>query len=104
MNSWVWGPYLQFPSGNVSQNGWLDHLNWFSPTINVGAAGDPQLEVRITREIASYGRQLGTILDALEVLRRHANLSAATPDDLEKLKKLDGLHAAVGYMKENAQK
>jgi len=105
MSSWVWGPYFQFPSGNVSQNGWLDHLSWFSPTINVGASADPQLEVRITRELGSYGRQLGTILDAVEVLRRHAKLDTAAlpPEDRAKLEKLDRLHAAVDCMKENAR-
>lgn len=60
--------YFQFPSGNVSQDGMFE--NFFSPRFYIGA-GDPVKERRITQEVASYGTQLGIVLDALDVLIRH---------------------------------
>lgn len=44
-------------------------------------AGDPDLERKIVTEGFSYGRQLGRIIDALEVLVRHAKKTGLEPDD-----------------------
>jgi hypothetical protein len=44
-------------------------------------AGDPDLERRIVTEGFSYGRQLGRIIDALEVLVRLAKKTGLEPDD-----------------------
>ncbi|MGA2258762.1 MAG: hypothetical protein ABSG53_29195, partial [Thermoguttaceae bacterium] len=40
--------------------------------INVTKSGDPELERKIVTEGFGYGSQLGRIMDALEVLVRHA--------------------------------
>ena len=48
-------------SGNVAQN---IEPRVFSPDI----AGDPRAEARIHHNVASYGTQLGKILEALEAL------------------------------------
>ena len=42
--------------------------------INLGSSGDPALEARLLDEVGSYGRQLGRIGDALEVLLAHVDL------------------------------
>ena len=37
-----------------------------------GISRDPELEQRIVSEVAGYGRQLGRLLEAVDVLARHA--------------------------------
>lgn len=54
-------------SGNVSQP-WSWWYQLAPVTINQMQSGDPALEARIVREVASYGRQLGRVMDVLEVL------------------------------------
>ncbi len=57
-------------SGNVTQ----DMLQgWFSPTINVEIEGDAEIEEKIIREHASYGKQLGRLADAVLALAKHAD-------------------------------
>ncbi|MDB5711537.1 MAG: hypothetical protein JWL96_3607 [Sphingomonas bacterium] len=55
---WPWGqPNANEPlSGDVSQ--WF---RIFSPSITVEGRGDPDLEGRIVRDVATYGAQLGQI-------------------------------------------
>jgi hypothetical protein len=67
--------------------------------INTTRAGDPELERRITEEVASYGRQLGDVLDALDVLIRadgHGGLSAP---DRAALRKVTALRADIERLK-----
>src|ERR687885_737686 len=71
----TWG--LRAPlSGDVSQDidaslvrSVGDQLGFIN--INAARSPDPGLERHIITEVASYGRQLGRILDALDVLVRH---------------------------------
>ena len=44
--------------------------------IDLGQSRDPALERTILDEVGSYGRQLGRIGDALEVILRHVDLGA----------------------------
>jgi len=44
--------------------------NWFSPTIEFDFAGDQHIEADIVANVASYGRQLGAITDAVLALAR----------------------------------
>jgi len=75
----------KFPlSGDVSQvmTWWTKSLSQQTGFININNvdAGDPDVETRIISEVASYGRQLGWIAEALvAVLHRQegASLSAA---------------------------
>ncbi len=49
--------------------------------INLGASASPGVEARILDEVGSYGRQLGRIGEALEVLLDHVDLGALTPEE-----------------------
>jgi hypothetical protein len=62
-------------SGGVAQNilpwSWManvmgNRFSWF--TVNLGRSSAPEVEADILEEVGSYGRQLGRIGDALEVL------------------------------------
>jgi hypothetical protein len=67
--------------------------------ISTTRAGDPELERRITQEVASYGRQLGTVLDAVDALIRHQRGETLPPDDERALDVLQELRAQVEELK-----
>jgi hypothetical protein len=68
--------------------------------INTSRAGDPELERRITEQVASYGRQLGKILDALDVpIRADSRPDLRRKDDQAKLEELQSLRAEVEAVK-----
>lgn len=62
-------------SGDVTQN---VEPRVFSPDI----AGDPRVEARIHRNVASYGTQLGKILEALETLSAATDIPLPEIDSL----------------------
>lgn len=75
-------------SGAVSQwiEAWASLFTAFGSqfgliNINLGASADPQLETKVVNNVASYGKQLGRVEDALLVLLRHANLPASLPPE-----------------------
>lgn len=94
----MWG--LRGPlSGDVTQDispaigGQLGLVN-----INATRSGDPALEQRIITEVASYGRQLGWLVDAVDVLVRcqpREHLTKADSHALDQLHKLAEQVAAV---------
>jgi hypothetical protein len=99
----AWG--LRAPlSGDVSQDidaslirSVGDQLGFIN--INTSQSSDPQLERHIVTEVAGYGRQLGRILDALDVLvrqSRHEKLSAA---ERRALDDMQALHAEIAAAK-----
>jgi hypothetical protein len=100
-STWLraWG--LRAPlSGDVSQDIQTslirsagDQLGFIN--INTARAGDPGLEHRIVTEVASYGRQLGRLLDAVAVLARQAESSVVSADDRRALDELEALHEEV---------
>lgn len=70
-------PDFQLPlSGNVTQsiNPWTA---LFSPmgnsmfTVNLGTSSNPPVESQVLSDVASYGKQLGRVGDALLVLLAH---------------------------------
>jgi hypothetical protein len=75
-------PYFKLPlSGDVTQT--INPWNWvFQPeggqfgliNVNLGMSANPQLEQRILDDVGSYGRQLGRIGEALDVLLDHVKL------------------------------
>lgn len=80
---------VAFPlSGNVTQaiNPWAW---WFKFTGNqVGfinvyemQSSDSEQERKIVEDVASYGKQLGRIVDALSVVLRHERFTELRPDD-----------------------
>ena len=79
-----WWPIpISAPTGDVTQA--INPLSWLFRTsaqtqtglvnITTGRSEDPMLEHRIVAEVASYGRQLGRVIDALCVV------VAEMPDD-----------------------
>lgn len=62
MQPYMW-PFSLFAPGNLNQSinpGWFD--------LNVNYAGNPQIEKDVVEKVASFGRQLGIITDALLVV------------------------------------
>jgi hypothetical protein len=67
--------------------------------IDLGGAADSDLERKILKTVGSYGRQLGRIGDALEVLLKHVKLENLTSDERDALDILKGQLAAVRQAK-----
>src|ERR671915_602434 len=84
--SWPWTWPL---GGDVTQwirTSWIKSLSDQTGFININnvRAGDPELERRIIEDVASYGRQLGGIMEAPDVLlapRRFGGDKALTADE-----------------------
>ena len=67
--------------------------------IDLGAAGESDLERKLLDRVGSYGRQLGRIGDALEVILKHVRLGDLTPEEQDALDILKGQLAAVRQVK-----
>ena len=67
MNPWLM-PYYWFNkaplSGDVTQD-IAPYTNFLSPQIDINFAGDRRVEHKVVSEVASYGKQLGIITEAL---------------------------------------
>ena len=94
---------IQAPlSGDVTQDiapsigGQLGLLN-----ISATRSGDPGLEQRIITQVASYGRQLGRLLEAVDVLARHPP-SGLGEADIHALDQLRQLAMEITAVKEQA--
>jgi hypothetical protein len=61
---------------------WLESTGQQVGFVNVyqTEAGDPDKEREIVEDVASYGKQLGRIVDALTVVLRHGSFSDLGPD------------------------
>ena len=82
-------PTFKLPlSGNVTQSisPWS---GWFSPSggqyglvnINLGLSSEPKVEEEVLSDVASYGRQLGQMGDAIIVLLKHMPKDAPLSHD-----------------------
>jgi hypothetical protein len=62
---------------------WLESTGQQVGFINIyrTEAGDPGQEREIVENVASYGKQLGRIIDALTVVLRHESFSSLEPDE-----------------------
>lgn len=67
--------------------------------INLGSTPAPETEHRIIDEVGSYGRQIGRIGDALDILLRHVRLDDLTTEEADVLDVLKGQLAAVRSIK-----
>jgi hypothetical protein len=85
-------PDIRLPlSGNVDQT--INPWTWFFRgitqfgliNINLGQSSDPDLEQSVLNEVGSYGRQIGQISDALDVLLRHVPLENLNKHDRDAL-------------------
>lgn len=67
--------------------------------INLGQTPHPEIEQKVLDEVGSYGRQLGRIGDALEVLIDHAALKDLSQAETDALTILKGQLAEVRKVK-----
>ena len=67
--------------------------------INLGQTAHPEVERTILDEVGSYGKQLGHIGDALEVLLRHARLEGLSRAEKGAIDILKGELAQVREIK-----
>ncbi|KTT96643.1 hypothetical protein [Sphingomonas sanguinis] len=67
--------------------------------INLGQTPAPEVEQQILDDVGSYGRQLGRIGDALEVLFRHVPLDGLMKQEQDALSILKGQLAEVRQIK-----
>jgi len=70
--------------------------------INLGQTPAPEIEEKVLNEVGSYGRQLGRIGDALEVLLDHVKLEGLDQGERDALAELRGQLAAVRRIKNRA--
>ncbi len=68
--------------------------------IDLGRTPRPDVEQDVLDEVGSYGRQLGRIGDALEVLLRHVPLENLSPAEQDSLAILRGQLAEVRRIKD----
>lgn len=67
--------------------------------IQLGSTPAPEVEERILEDVGSYGRQIGRIGDALEVLLRHISLTGLSRQEEDALAILQGQLAQVRKIK-----
>lgn len=71
--------------------------------IDLGQTPHPETEQAILDEVGSYGRQLGRIGDALEVLLDHVKLDGLSKAEQDALAVLRGQLAAVRQVKDRVR-
>lgn len=76
LNFWIRGNAEPF-SGDVSQL-----FRIFSPTVTVEGRGNPELETRITNDVATYGAQIGQLSAIVLALARNEPVPADAVDKL----------------------
>lgn len=94
MTSWLfpWSGFFRSPlSGDVNQD-YKPVTTWFSPQLEVNFAGDREIETEVVSGVASYGKQLGTLIDAV--------LELADGEKGEALVKLKALAEQVEKIKQ----
>jgi hypothetical protein len=72
--------------------------------IDLGQTPHPEVEQFILDEVGSYGRQLGRIGDALEVLLKHIKLDGLSQAEEDALDMLRGQLASVRQVKQRTLK
>ena len=72
--------------------------------IDLGQTPHPEVEQSILDEVGSYGRQLGRIGDALEVLLKHVKLEGLSQTEEDALDVLRGQLASVRQVKQRTLK
>ena len=57
-------------------------------TVNLGQSSDPGFEARVLEQVGSYGRQIGRIGEALEVILRKVDLGKLDADEARAIRAL----------------
>ncbi|HEV2818128.1 MAG TPA: hypothetical protein VGW40_13015 [Allosphingosinicella sp.] len=86
------------PWSFYNQGAQLGFLN-----INLGQTAHPEIEQKVLEEVGSYGKQLGRIGDALEVLIDHAALKGLSREEADALNILKGQLAEIRKVKQSAK-
>ncbi|HEU0133402.1 MAG TPA: hypothetical protein VFR28_01145 [Allosphingosinicella sp.] len=68
--------------------------------VNLGQTPRPDIEQKVLDEVGSYGRQLGRIGDAIEVLIDHVKLDGLSREEADALAILKGQLAEVRKIKQ----
>jgi hypothetical protein len=72
--------------------------------IDLGQTPHPEVEQAVLDEVGSYGRQLGRIGDALEVILDHVKLEGLSQNEQDALAVLRGQLAAIRQVKQRTRK
>ena len=64
VNPWFWW----VPSGDSVAQDYHPLTTWFSPRIDMNFAGDRTIETNVVENVASYGKQLGILIDVVAEL------------------------------------
>ncbi len=72
--------------------------------ISLGATSSPETESAILEKVGSYGRQLGRIGDAVEILIKYADPARMDEDERDVLKILEGQLAEIRKIKREQAK
>lgn len=92
--------WLEMLNGDV----WQSFLNTTVPiTINYQNSGNPGLESRLVRNVASYGRQLGAVEEAVTVLMEVLGKNRLLDDHDARLDRFRALMARIDDMKKQEQ-
>jgi hypothetical protein len=89
------GPVNLPLSGAVTQT----FAPWINLTVNVGQSSNPAIE-KDALSVASYGKQLGRIGDALIVLLNRIKLTGLSPDEEEAIVDLKCMLHEIAKMKQ----
>lgn len=98
MNPWLifWAPQLHFPFGGSVAQRIEPNTNWFFDSIE-STAGDPTIE-RKAFAVASYGRQLGLLIELLVDVS--ASAKPSTKKGQQALVRLQAIQAEIEKLKE----
>lgn len=96
-----WWPFYFTPdvfrsplSGNVEQD--ISPLtNWFSPQVELNFCGNKNIEATVISEVASYGKQLGILTDAV--------LALAGDNDHPAIQRLSEIAEQIQQVKERCE-
>ena len=106
-------PMFKLPlSGDVTQaiNPWTFAFNpvggqFGLVNVTLGQSSAPQVEADVLTDVAGYGKQLGRIIDALQVVIKHLPKNAELSEqDRKALHAFEQLHAAIEAVKERHAK
>lgn len=68
--------------------------------VNLGRSSNPAIEAEVLSEVASYGKQLGRIEDALIVLLKHVRLEGLDKDEARAIDDLKRMLKDIADVKE----
>jgi hypothetical protein len=91
----LWQPILPW---TVSLHG--AQIGFFN--LNLGQTPHPEAEKAVLADVGSYGRQIGRLGDALEVLLNHLKIEGLSEAEEDKLTILRGQLALVAEVKQRA--